>query len=88
MQRDMEQVGLHAALTHRARLIEAESVTAISDASPSAIPHSLTWEGHEFLAASKDESTWKKGKAAVMSKAGTLRFELLRTEMRRQLGLL
>ena len=47
-------------------------------------------ERYEFLVASKDEGTWKKGKAAVMSKAGALGFELLKAvlgaEVRRQLG--
>jgi hypothetical protein len=86
-----EQIGFHVALMGQAGLVDAIPITSHADMSPRAIPRSLRWEGYEFLAASKDEGTWRKGKAAVMSKAGMLGFELLKAvltaEMRRQLGL-
>jgi hypothetical protein len=86
-----EQIGFHIVLMGQAGLVNVWDNTSTGDQSPCAMATSLKWEGYEFLAASKDESTWKKGKAAVMSKAGTLGFELLKAvltaEMRRQLGL-
>ena len=86
-----EQVGYHVALMHQAGLIDAVKVTAISDPSPSAIPLSLTWEGYEFLAAAKNESTWRKSTSAVFAKAGAVGFELLKAvltaELRKQVGL-
>jgi hypothetical protein len=86
-----EQIGYHVALMHQAGLIEAVKVTAISDPSPSAIPLSLTWEGYEFLATAKNESTWRKGTAAVFAKAGAVGFELLKSvliaELRKEIGL-
>jgi len=86
-----EQIGYHAALMGEAGLIRVVSTTAHSDPSPSAVPISLTWEGYEFLAASKDEGVWKKGKATVMAKAGAIGFDILKAvltaEIRRQVGL-
>jgi hypothetical protein len=86
-----EQVGYHAVLMQQAGLIEAFKATAISDPSPSAIPLSLTWEGYEFLATAKNESTWRKGTSAVFAKAGAVGFELLKAvltaELRKQIGL-
>ena len=86
-----EQVGFHAALMHQAGLIDAAKVTAISDLSPSAVALSITWEGYEFLAASKNEGNWKKGTSSVMAKAGAIGFDVLKAvltaEIRRQVGL-
>ena len=41
-------------------------------------PFSLTWEGHEFLEASRDEGLWSKAKASVLSKSGALSFDLVK----------
>ena len=72
-------------------LIHAAEVTAMNAESPNAIPIYLTWEGYEFLAASKDPSIWKKGTSAVMAKAGAIGFEIIKAvltaEIRRQVGL-
>jgi hypothetical protein len=86
-----EQIGYHAALMGEAGLIRVAPITAISDLSPSAIPICLTWAGYEFLAASKDEGTWKKGTSTLMAKAGAIGFDILKAvltaEIRRQVGL-
>ena len=42
------------------------------------IPHSLTWAGHEFLDASRDDSRWEKVKRLVADKTGSLSFEVLK----------
>ncbi len=38
----------------------------------------LTWQGHEFLDALRDETVWKKVKAKVTSAGGSLSFELVK----------
>ncbi len=38
----------------------------------------LTWAGHEFLDASRDNTSWKIAKSKVMETTGGLAFELLR----------
>jgi hypothetical protein len=56
------------------------------------LPFRLTWEGHEFLAAARDESIWKKAKAKVTAAAGDVPIailkELLMQTLRSQLGTL
>lgn len=39
---------------------------------------SLTWDGHEFLEAARDDSLWEKAKRLVLEKTGTLTFEALK----------
>ncbi len=38
----------------------------------------LTWEGHEFLEASRDETRWKKVTSIVLEKGGGLTFDVLK----------
>ncbi len=86
-----EQIGFHAFLMKQAGLIDGFVNTSHADRSPSAVPISITWEGYEFLAASKDPSIWRKGTSAVLSKAGAISFEVIKAvliaEIRHQLGL-
>jgi hypothetical protein len=43
-----------------------------------AIPKRLTWEGHELLAAIKNDTVWKKVKEIVKEKGGIIPFEILK----------
>lgn len=36
----------------------------------------LTWEGHEFLEATKDESIWQRVKQKIAGKGGAMVFEI------------
>jgi hypothetical protein len=38
----------------------------------------LTWEGHEFLDAARDDTRWSKAKKLVQEKGGSLMFEALK----------
>jgi len=38
----------------------------------------LTWQGHEFLDAIRDESIWQKTKGKFFEKGGTMTFELVK----------
>lgn len=42
-------------------------------------PISLTWHGHEFLDAIRNETVWKKIKETVKEKGGAIPFEILKT---------
>ena len=42
------------------------------------IPERLTWHGHEFLEASRDENRWKKAKKVMVEKAGGVSFEVIK----------
>lgn len=42
------------------------------------LPISLTWDGHEFLDAGINDTTWNKAKAFIKEKTGGVTFELLK----------
>jgi hypothetical protein len=51
----------------------------------------LTWEGHDFLDAARDNTLWRKAKAKVMKPGAAFTFEIvkefLKAELRTHLGL-
>jgi len=65
-----EEIGYHAYIMEQAGLVEACDVSHSGSHSPEAIITSLTWDGHEFLGASKDEGIWSKAKEAVGATGG------------------
>jgi hypothetical protein len=59
-----------------AKLIEVERH---SDHSGKFIrPIRLTWEGHEFLDAARDDTRWNKAKDIVKEKGGSLTFDVIK----------
>lgn len=86
-----DQVGYHIYLMKQAGLLEAEKNTTVLDKSPSALPLNLTWDGHDFLDASRSESTWAKAKEKVIGVVEGVTFgvllEWLKAEAKRQIGL-
>jgi hypothetical protein len=67
-----EEISYHVLLLAEANLIEAE-VSARETAEYK--PKRLTWEGHEFLEAIRQETRWKKVKD-VMEEVGGFVFEI------------
>src|SRR3990170_5270158 len=57
-----EQIGDHVYLMTQAGLVKGADVTTRGSDSPEAVVSSITWEGHEFLEASRDEGLWSKAK--------------------------
>jgi hypothetical protein len=86
-----EEIGYHAHLMHQAGLIRAAELKSMDSQSPLAMPLSITWEGHDFLDAAKDESLWAKAKTKVIAPAGGVAFSLLldwlKAEGKSRLGL-
>jgi Hypothetical protein (DUF2513) len=41
-------------------------------------PFSLSWEGHEFLEASRNDGFWSQAKEKVLAKSGALSFDLIK----------
>lgn len=70
-------VGHHVYLMEQAGLITAIETTANQDPSPNAIPLSISWKGHEFLAATRSSSVWQKVKAEIGKQGGSLPFTLI-----------
>jgi len=64
-----EQVGYHVYLMGQAGLAEVLTSRRDLDTSPSAVLKNLTWQGHEFLGASRNPGIWGQAKA-IIARAG------------------
>lgn len=71
-----EEISYHIKLLSEAGLIEADDLESLSKFEWKA--RSLTWQGHEFLEAAKDNTRWNKAKRIVAEKVGGLPFEALK----------
>lgn len=76
---DDETIGHHIWLMAQGGLVTAVPVTAQQDPSPTAMPESITWEGHEFLDAVRNDTVWRKLKADMKDKGLTVPFSVLQT---------
>lgn len=62
-------------------MLEADLLRAIEVSSADELimhPSRLTWEGHEFLEAAKDDGIWNQAKEVVLEKGGGLVFDVLK----------
>lgn len=72
------QVGYHAYLIMDAGLARGSDVTTHGSDGPEALLSSLTWEGHEFVEAARDENRWQKAKGMVAEKGGGITLDVLK----------
>jgi hypothetical protein len=72
----LQEVFYHIKLLDEAGLIEVLDLRELSN--PRQWPTRLTWAGHEFLDAARDDTRWQKAKRFVIDKTGSLSFELLK----------
>lgn len=86
-----EQVAFHVYLMGQAALLRATDVTVASSRSPKAIPHSLTWDGYEFLEAAREPSRWQAALKTLGNKGAAVTFDILKALLvdmiRREVGL-
>jgi DNA-binding transcriptional ArsR family regulator len=71
-----ETVSYHIRLLWEAGFIDAHDVRTMGDYDYRA--KCLTWQGHEFLEASRDDGLWKKAKDTALSKGGGLTLDVLK----------
>ena len=73
------EIKYHLVLLHEAGLLRCETVTSQStpDRVIYVIPFSLTWQGHEFLDASRDETLWKKVTTEIKEQGLAVTFAVL-----------
>jgi uncharacterized protein DUF2513 len=67
---DDDVVGHHVYLMEQAGLITAVETTTNQDPSPTALPLSITWDGHEFLDSVRNETVWRRIKTTIQEKGG------------------
>jgi hypothetical protein len=60
-----EEIGYHSLLLIEAGLLEGEETTAMGHRSPNACVTRLTWAGHEFLDAARNDNTWTLAKGVT-----------------------
>jgi len=73
---DPERVAYHIKLLHDAGLVEATDTTTFSGYDW--FPTGLTWQGHEFLDAVRNDTIWKKTTDLMKSQGGALPFEIVK----------
>jgi hypothetical protein len=82
--------GYHAYLLADAGLIYATNASVDQNPLPRYVPLYLTWAGHEFLDAARDDGRWNKAKAIGVGAGGfavSVMKELLLSLMKQQVGL-
>ena len=72
------QVGYHAYLLVDAGLAKGVDVSTHGSQATTALITSLTWAGHEFAEAARDDTRWKKALGLVVEKGGAITFEVLK----------
>jgi Hypothetical protein (DUF2513) len=87
---DQGTIFAHVELLHDAGLINARIMRGANHQGAVHII-GLTWAGHDFIDAAKDNTIWNKVKASVFKHATSVPFdvllELLKAEAKKQLGL-
>lgn len=70
-------VGYHRYLLVDAGLAVGKNVTGMSDSHPQFMVTHLTWAGHEFADAIRDDATWNRARKEVKDKAGSVSVSVL-----------
>ncbi len=70
-----EQVHYHLMIMHQAGLIQAIDATA--GGGLEWIPEYITWQGHEFLDAARNDTTWQKARSLTKN-VGGVTFDVLK----------
>jgi DNA-binding transcriptional ArsR family regulator len=71
-----EVISYHVKILAEADLLEAKDLSTRDGFGWQ--PKSLTWKGHEFLDAARNETVWKKTTDLVKDKGGSVPFEVLK----------
>lgn len=73
-----EQIAYHAYLLVDAGLATGVDVTHLNSPAPAYRILHLTWAGHEFADACREENIWRKAMDTVKRTAGTVSFQILK----------
>lgn len=78
---DESSIAYHVTLMCEAGLLSCELIrsTTTEDRVVKGLPFRLTWEGHEFLDAARNDSTWERAKSKFAEHGLSASFTLLRT---------
>jgi hypothetical protein len=86
-----EQVAYHAHLMLDAGLARGIDVTHLRSTSPSVHLTSLTWKGHEFVEAARDDTRWRRTMRFIQDKGAPMTLPIIKFLLKRfgkeQLGI-
>jgi hypothetical protein len=74
---DESEVSYHTMLLHEAGLIDAIDLSTMNNTIWK--PKYITWAGHEFLDAARDNNRWEKAKNIMKEKGGGMTFDVLKS---------
>jgi hypothetical protein len=77
-EKDRRFVASHFQLLQEAGLLEANLFTLEASGAIDGTVERLTWSGHEFLDATRNEGIWSKTKLIIGNKLGTASFEVIK----------
>jgi hypothetical protein len=72
------QVGYHAWLLIDAGLADGKRVDIMPSEAPEGAIITLTWAGHDFAEAIRNDKTWNKAMGTVKEKVGDITFDILK----------
>jgi len=75
---DADVISYHAVLMIDAGLLEGKPIRTMGSQTARVIITGLTWEGHDFLDAIRDDTVWSKTKSKVVETAGSVSLEVLK----------
>src|SRR4030042_5078552 len=73
------EIKYHLLLMDEAGLLRCEREVKSTGRTIYVLPMSLTWQGHEFLEAARNNDIWRRAKTIVYEKSGALSFEMLKS---------
>jgi hypothetical protein len=71
-----EEISYHVLLSHEAGLIDAIDLSSTQGVCWR--PKRLTYEGHEFLDAARNDTVWKRAKETLLSTSGAITLEAMK----------
>jgi hypothetical protein len=71
-------VGYHAYLLIDAGLARGSDVSTAGSEAPQGMITNLTWAGHEFAEAARDEARWSKAMGLVADKGGNVTLDVMK----------
>jgi hypothetical protein len=74
---DKKQIYYHIQLLYQAGLVECKSFSSLAEGTQWSVK-SLTFSGHDFLDASRNDTIWNKAKESIKSKGLSLTLDLLK----------
>jgi len=73
-----DQIAHHVHLMWQAGLVDAIDIGTMGDSGPLAMLSSVTWAGHDFIDAARDDAVWNKAKTKVLASGVAFTFDLLK----------